>query len=174
VIAPEAIAKALDDILRHEGGYVDHSNDRGGPTAYGVTLPTLTEWLGHPATKKDLAALTVDDARSLYRELYMEKPGFMEADNPALFSLLVDSAVLFGRGRTVKWLQTALNVTVDGDMGPMTKAVLRCTKAADVYKEVLALQVEHHGRDITNNPKQAVFAAGWMNRRADFIRRVPT
>ena len=29
------IDKTIDGIIKAEGGYVDHPNDRGGPTMYG-------------------------------------------------------------------------------------------------------------------------------------------
>ncbi len=31
----------IDGIIEREGGYVDHEDDRGGCTNYGVTLSTL-------------------------------------------------------------------------------------------------------------------------------------
>ena len=47
-----AIEQILDDILRREGGYVNHPADRGGPTNFGITAQTLGNWrqLGRPTT----------------------------------------------------------------------------------------------------------------------------
>ena len=32
------VDQMIDDILRREGGYVNHPADKGGPTKYGITL----------------------------------------------------------------------------------------------------------------------------------------
>ena len=37
-------------ILKHEGGYVNHKADKGGPTNFGVTIGTYSKWLGREAT----------------------------------------------------------------------------------------------------------------------------
>src|SRR5690625_3510700 len=39
---------ALPTILRHEGGYVDHPQDPGGATNYGITQTTYDGWRGVP------------------------------------------------------------------------------------------------------------------------------
>ena len=32
-----SIEQMIDDVIRREGGYVDHPRDRGGPTNFGIT-----------------------------------------------------------------------------------------------------------------------------------------
>ena len=32
----------ITDVIRREGGYVNHPADKGGPTKYGITHKTLT------------------------------------------------------------------------------------------------------------------------------------
>lgn len=34
----------LDEVLRQEGGYVDHPSDPGGATNMGITHKTLARW----------------------------------------------------------------------------------------------------------------------------------
>ena len=64
------IEQILDDILRREGGYVNHPADRGGPTNFGITAQTLGSWrkLGRPATAAEVQALTEPEARAIYRQ----------------------------------------------------------------------------------------------------------
>ena len=63
----------LDEIIRREGGYVNHPADRGGPTNFGITAQTLGSWrkLGRPATAAEVQALTETEARAIYRQQYI-------------------------------------------------------------------------------------------------------
>ena len=35
----------VDRVLEREGGYVNHPDDRGGPTNYGITQRVYSDWL---------------------------------------------------------------------------------------------------------------------------------
>lgn len=166
-----SIEQILDDILRREGGYVNHPADRGGPTKFGITAQTLGEWrrLGRAASAEEVRALTEEEARAIYRQRYLVEPGFEAITHPALLALLVDSAVHSGPKRAVQWLQTALGVTADGVIGPKTRAALAQADPGALYAKVLGQRLRHLGRLITQDPKQSAFAAGWMNRLAEFV-----
>lgn len=165
------IDAVLDDILRREGGYVNHSADRGGPTRFGITAATLGEWraLGRAATREEVAALTEVEARAIYRERYITAPGFESITHSALLALLVDAGVHSGPRRAVLWLQTALDVAADGVLGPKTRMALAAADQDVLYDKVLGQRLRHMGRLITSDPRQAAFAAGWMNRLAEFV-----
>ncbi|MCX8016383.1 MAG: hypothetical protein N2690_00570 [Rhodocyclaceae bacterium] len=149
------IERILDDILRREGGYVDHPADRGGPTKFGVTAKTLGDWrgLGRPASAEEVRALSEEEARAIYRQRYIVEPGLEAIRHPGLLALMVDSAVHAGPKRAVQWLQTALAAADQGAL----------------YGKVLAQRLRHLGRLIASDPSQAAFAAGWMNRQAEFV-----
>ena len=101
------IDSILDDILRREGGYVNHPADRGGATNFGITAQTLGAWrkLGRAATAAEVQALTETEARAIYRQQYITGPGFETIAHPALLHLLVDAGVHSGPKRAVQWLQ---------------------------------------------------------------------
>ncbi len=166
-----AIDTILDEIIRREGGYVNHPADRGGPTKYGITAETFGSWrkLGRPATADEVQALTETEARAIYRQMYIIAPGFKYITHPALLHLLVDSAVHSGPKRAVQWLQTALGVAADGVIGPKTRAALAQADQGVLYGKVLGQRLRYIGRLITRDPKQSAFAAGWMNRIAEFV-----
>ena len=87
----------IQDIIKREGGYVDHPNDKGGPTKYGITLKTLAAWRGEVLTgSDDVKALTKEEATRIYREEYSLKPRFSLIENRSLRNLLIDSGVQHG------------------------------------------------------------------------------
>jgi lysozyme family protein len=117
--------------------------------------------------------LTQDEARAIYRAQYIERPGFLAIGNEALFDAVVDCGVNMGQKRAAMLLQRALGVREDGFFGPATRAALQALQPGQVYRRFVASWVRRYGRIITNDPKQAEFAAGWMNRVAGFIEREP-
>jgi len=64
--------QSLAHVLRHEGGYVNHPADPGGPTKYGITLAVYRE-NGRPgATAADVRSMTVAEAGAIYRARYWD------------------------------------------------------------------------------------------------------
>lgn len=161
----------IGEILKREGGWSDRPEDKGGPTNKGVTLSTLTAWLGHEATLEDLRALSEADARSIYEDLFVVKPGFLAVKDGQIKSLVVDCAVNHGPFNAIKLLQHALGVKDDGVLGPLTRQALAQADYAKLYRRLCAERIRFYGRIITNNPSQAVFAAGWLNRAAEFVEQ---
>jgi lysozyme family protein len=81
----------------------------------------------------------------------------------------VDFGVNSGPHTAVAWLQKSLGVTPDGVIGLKTLGALDTADVSRVYLKLCAGRMRFLGRLITNNPSQAVFAAGWMDRVASFV-----
>jgi len=163
----------IDDIIRREGGYVDHPADRGGPTKYGITQVTLTAWRSRPVTPKDVEALTVEEARRIYRKLYIDDPGFAPLPEP-LRGLVVDTAVHSGVKTAVRLLQKALGgLLMDGILGPVTMAAVQDSNPVLLYRKMLAERIRYLGEVIKARPSNSVFAKGWMERVAEFVENAP-
>lgn len=52
------VEEIIEGIIHKEGGYVNHPNDRGGPTKYGVTQKTLSRYYGYQASIEDVKIST--------------------------------------------------------------------------------------------------------------------
>lgn len=160
----------IEEILRREGGYVDHPADKGGPTNYGITLSTfkrLSKKNGQDVTVDDLKKLTKDEARKMYRSEYVDP--FLFVTGPKLRALVVDAAVNHGVRRATVWLQEALGVKPDGVVGPLTERAMIQAQSTVVYRVFLRRRIVFYGSIIKSDPSQAVFAEGWMRRVAEFI-----
>jgi len=110
---------ALEEILRHEGGYVDHPRDPGGCTNLGITLATYRAHVSRGATCADVRGLTRATAARIYRRKYWD---LVRGDDLAagLDLAVFDFAVNSGPARAAKFLQRLLGVAADGIIGPVT------------------------------------------------------
>lgn len=150
---------ALAAVLKYEGGWSDDPQDPGGATQKGVTLAVFSHWLGRQATKPELRAISDTDLSAIYRSLYWNA---VHADAlPAGVDLVVfDTAVNSGTGRAAKLLQGAVDVTVDGAIGPQTIRAAQTHAAADTIDRLCASR-EAFYRSL---PTFGHFGAGWLAR----------
>jgi lysozyme family protein len=120
----ETFGRALSLVLRHEGGYVDHPKDPGGATNLGITIGTLSLWLGRKATKAEGKALKPATVSPIYEKNYWNAARCN--DLPAGVDYAVfDFAVNSGVARSVMALQRAVGVADDGKIGPITLKAVR-------------------------------------------------
>lgn len=176
-----AFEKIIDGILAVEKGYVDHPNDRGGPTNYGITLATARAngYLG------DMREMPVDFARRVYAKRYIVDPGFADVAgiDTAIAEELIDTGVNMGPGRAAEFLQRALNslnqgnrlghdLLVDGKIGSQTLVALeklmawRGAMASTVMVRLLNAQQAVRYVEIADaNPSQRDFMFGWIAQR---------
>lgn len=157
--ADARFARCMDAVLLQEGGFSDLPGDSGGPTKYGISTPVLTAWRGHPVSRADVWNLTKDEAAQIYRERYWAKIiGDLLPAGPDLVAF--DCAVNQGPGIAARFLQQAVNVTVDGLVGPNTIAALRKANPLDVIDRVSALRRARY----QNTDGFAEFGTDWLRR----------
>lgn len=177
-----SIETIIEGIIRREGGYVDHPDDRGGPTNWGITQVVARAW----GFAGDMRTLTQDQARAIYRDRYWIQPGFdkVAALAPDLAEKLADIGVNMGQAVAGKFLQRALNhlnrqgadfpdISVDGGVGKMTIFALeqflakRGAGGQQMLIEMAEAQQRVRYMEITEgNQSQETFAFGWQNRAA--------
>lgn len=159
----------IERIIQREGGYVDHPLDRGGPTKFGITLSTLGKWHDTLVTPSDVKALSPDEAARIYLNLYVQRPGFEQINDDRLRGLVVDCGVLHGTGTVTRWLQSIVEVLVDGTLGSKTLQAINSEDARAVYLLLCGKRMRFIGKLIEGDHSQAVFAHGWLNRVAEFV-----
>lgn len=162
----------LEDVLRREGGFVDHPDDRGGATNFGITRATLGRWRGRRVSSADVAALGIVEARAILAAEYVRRPG-IDRFSPALQPFLVDAAVHHGPGRAIRFLQGVLGaigeegVAQDGLVGPQTLAAT--AEAQRRLGEWLFAALADERRRFLflitrRKPALEVFLRGWLGR----------
>lgn len=169
----DALDEQINEILRREGGYVNHSADRGRATNFGITQATLAAWRGQPVTEWQVETMTEAEAREIYRDRYVNKPGFDVIPDAGVKGFLIDYGVNSGPGTAAKALQTVLGVQADGAIGPQTRAAIAAvTNWAAVYNALLAHRALFFLGIVGRDHSQAVFALGWRNRMTEFKPRI--
>ena len=180
----ENIEKLIDGILEREGGYVNHRDDLGGPTNYGITLETLREYnrtIGHDSddfssdetTLYDLQYLPVEKARAIYRQNYITGPKFDQLATGSLLEEIVDAGVNHGPGRVVGWIQDIVGVTADGIVGKDTIRAVMKVDEVRLYFAFLARRIRYYGEITAARPRNVSFIKGWLNRVCEFVDRGP-
>lgn len=174
--APQAqtVDALLADLIRREGGYVNHPADRGGPTNMGITIGTLSSWLGRRATVEEVRALTHAEAVSIYRQRYWSGPGFDRLDLDQRIAInAMDAGVMSGPRRGAQFLQRALRalggtIDIDGAVGPETIRVARQVQdrvgVAALNNALCDERQRFYDGIIARDPSQDVFRRGWTNR----------
>ncbi len=149
----------IEQVLEHEGGYVNDPNDLGGETKYGITKRFYPEL--------NIKELTEEKAKQIYKDDYWDK-NRVESLPQNLWHIFFDMCVNMGRRTAVKILQRAANskgrgIDVDGGMGPAT---LKALKGIETER-VRAYRVKYYSDLVTKKPEQEKFYYGWYRRATE-------
>ena len=148
----------IEVVLHHEGGYVNDPDDPGGETNFGIAKRS------HPDV--DIANLTKDGAKEIYKEHYWDK-NKVESLPEDLRHIYFDMCVNQGRGTAVRILQRACNakganLAIDGGMGPGTKGAIETYRPS--VNRVRCYRLKHYYDLVNKKPEQERFLYGWYKR----------
>jgi lysozyme family protein len=87
--------RAMDFVLKWEGGYVNDPNDPGGETNFGISKRANPD--------VDIKNLTRDQAITIYRKRYWDAMGCGKIANP-LDIVVMDTGVNLGTGKALEFL----------------------------------------------------------------------
>lgn len=171
----------ISAMLVREGWplFTDRPADRGGPTKGGITLPTLSAFLGHPADVETLRDLPRATAIALYSQMFYQPWTWVVDDD--LRDLLFDMDVNHGQHMTVHMLQEAISVPVTGVVGPLTQKMVNGTNATALHHRIYRMRQDFYLGLALNEPEVQVFMKktfpksqlnnlhGWLNRLLEFL-----
>ena len=153
--------KAFEQMLASEGGYVNHPSDPGGMTNLGVTKRVWEEWIGRESNEKEMRSLTPEMVEPLYKRKFWDACKCDELPS-GIDYLVFDFAVNAGVGRSAKILQTAVGVTPDGGIGPLTLASVNAIPEAELVEKFSQAKEDFY-RSLNTFE---TFGKGWLNRVA--------
>lgn len=126
--------KIITNIIKVEGGYVNHKSDLGGATNYGITEKVARE-NGYTGSMEDMPMQVAYD---IYKKKYWDINSLSSIAelSEAIAEEVADTGVNMGTGTAGKFLQRSLNalnlkgtiypdLVVDGAVGPVTVNALK-------------------------------------------------
>ncbi|MDI3469810.1 MAG: hypothetical protein OJF62_001873 [Pseudolabrys sp.] len=154
--------EALRRLLAHEGGYTNHPSDPGGPTNFGITIADYRKYVKPNATAADVRAMTVDDAKTIYRKRYWDAQRCDDLPAGVDYSVF-DYGVNSGIGRSGKVLRRVIGLPDTTHV--VTDEVLRAVAKRDPKALVSAINDERLAflKLLKTWP---VFGKGWRARVA--------
>ena len=154
---------ALKELLKHEGGYVNHPADPGGRTNLGVTQKVYEEWVGYPVSEKIMRGLTPDHVRALYRVKYWDAVKGDELPD-GLDLCVFDFGVNAGPSRAKRYLQMLVGAKPDGIIGPNTMQALKDKASAVGAKELIRGYSDLRHKYYRKLRHFKTFGRGWTRR----------
>ena len=162
--------KSCDMVLAHEGGFTNDQRDSGnhlpdgrqGSTMLGCTQANWEAYVGHQVTQDDMKKLTKEDVKPLYKKNYWDAVRGDELPTGLDYAAF-DFAINAGPAASRKMIQRALNVVVDGSIGPNTLKAINEADAKELMQKFSdAKTAFYKGLGNFN-----VYGAGWLKRVAD-------
>ena len=155
---------AFSETLGLEGGYVNDPDDPGGETRFGISKRSYPD--------VDIAALTIDQAKEIYRRDYWYKIRLGEVFSSLISGEIFDTAVNMGRHAAVSIAQRALNflgenLIEDGIIGNKTISAMNKWSGKDERALFVCLngfQFMNYKLITQNNRSSMKFARGWTKR----------
>lgn len=159
--------EALKRVLVHEGGYVNHPKDPGGATNKGVTQRVYDGWRDRlKLPRQSVRYIKDQEVSDIYRRQYWD--AIRGDDLPRGFDYSTfDAAVNSGVSQGAKWLQRALGVTADGQIGEATLEAARKANGAAVINKANDLRLAM----LRGLKTWGTFGKGWERRVSD-VRKV--
>jgi lysozyme family protein len=163
----DALATALKFTLQWEGGYVNHPDDPGGATNMGVIQDTYNTYrIEKRLPTQPVEFITNEEVHDIYFSMYW-KPSQANIMVLPLAVAHFDTAVNFGVGGAIEFLQEALGIGADGIFGPGTQAALSANNNAQTAAKIVQGRINYRNQRVDSYPSQEVFLQGWLNRDHD-------
>lgn len=178
----------IDELIGREGGFSNHSADKGGPTRWGVTEQVARAY-GYSG---DMRAYPRGLAIAVYQSAYWADPGIAKVAlrYPAVGVEMFDIAVNQGVSVACTFLQRCLNVfnqggahfadlTVDARLGPVTMLALDAFRqrrgeegGERLLEAIRSLKGARYIEISEARPANEAFTYGWFGRMVEMAKKV--
>ena len=151
----------FERVMGHEGRYVNHPDDPGGETNWGVTIGTARA-NGYFGAMRSMTRL---QAKEIYRKAFWERAKCAQYHSIIGFQVF-DAAINHGIGNAIRMLQRAVGAADDGKVGQETLGAINAKSLDDVLVLFNAERLEFYTKLKTFD----TFGRGWSRRIVSNLR----
>ena len=135
----EIFEQCVKFVLDHEGGYVNHPDDPGGETNFGISKRAYPDL--------DIKNLTIEEAKEIYKRDYWDKIP------------LTHSGDYYSLGSAMIMFDTAVNMGIE-----ISRKM--CDESGCHFCRMYNWRLKQYNK-IARKPKMLKFLRGWINRLTD-------
>jgi lysozyme family protein len=171
-------AKSINFVLKYEGGYINHPNDKGGPTNQGITQRVYDSYRKTAGLDvRSVEFIENVEVLQIYYENYW-RSGKCEALPNELQIVHFDTCVNCGPSQAAKFLQRTVGVQDDGIIGTNTINAVwiynfnfreSLTNFKSLIGNYLLQRSDFYYKLIEKDSSQKVFIKGWQNRVKELL-----
>jgi lysozyme family protein len=163
--------RALEFVLKSEGGYINHPHDRGGPTNKGILQRVYDKYRDdRQEDRRDVREISDEEVEDIYYNEYWV-PGKCYKFPWPLFAVHFDGCVNTGVGQANKFLQRAVGTKADGAIGSKTimayEDKVKEVGVDAIVQNILEQRKGFYDLLVYQDPTQKSFINGWQNRLQD-------
>lgn len=156
--------KLIPFILKWEGGFANHPNDKGGATNKGITIATFRQYMGQDATVAQLKAMTNEQWETIFKKGFWHPFGGDNIANQSIANICVDWAWCSGTRTAIKQVQRLLGIADDGIVGNVTLSAINNANSKKLFDKIKSSRLAFVEAIVKRYPTQKVFLKGWRNR----------
>lgn len=184
-----SILGSIDYVLENEGTeFVNHPNDKGGPTRFGITLKTLQSHRGKECCAEDVKRISRKEVLAIYEAHYWSPLKLKDLMDQNVATAIFDIAVNCGPSVAGMCAQSAANeqiaeavklgaeklkpLALDGKLGPESIAEINTLSRGQMVRALQKHLMAHYIGVVKKDPSQMVFMKGWAARANRLLKLV--
>jgi lysozyme family protein len=187
----------FEQLISHEGGFVNDPSDPGGPTNLGITLDTWRRY-GKDLDNDgdidvmDLRLLNKPLALPVYKSIYWDAINLDNVRSQGIADIVFDHGVNCAPWRAASMVQYILkndfdyNLNIDGNIGPLTVSLVNACDQKRFFELYKQLRKDYYLRRVGElpdnhpvvpflksiklepSPKAKKYKKGWLDRVSHF------
>lgn len=161
---------AILTVLKNEGGFVENSNDSGGPTNFGISLVWL-RLMGFNVNVDYVKHMTQETAIAIYKKYWWDRQSYFRITDQSIATKLFDLAVNEGTSQAFKLIQRACwsvngyrSLIDDGVLGEVSLTAINNAQPALILASLRSEAAGFYRSLVSERPKYEEFINDWLRR----------